>query len=52
MVGPQAIEICVQLPALLETQQQLSASLPEFAPYANMDQSDIDDCIQDIAEEA
>lgn len=51
-IKSEAIEICHQLPALLETQQQLSASLPEFAPYANMDQSDIDDCIQDIAEES
>src|SRR5690606_3139727 len=51
-IKSEAIEICNQLPALLETQQKLSASLPEFAPYANMDQSDVDDCIEDVAEDA
>lgn len=51
-IKSEAIEICRQLPAMLETQQRLAASLPEFAPYANMDQSDIDDCIEDVAEEA
>lgn len=51
-IKSEAIEICRQLPPMLETQQQLAASLPEFAPYANMDQSDIDDCIEDVAEEA
>jgi hypothetical protein len=51
-IKSEAIEICRQLPAMLETQQRLSASLPEFAPYANMDQSDIDDCVEDIAEES
>src|SRR5690606_2040160 len=50
-IKSEAIEICRQLPAMLETQQRLSASLPAFAPYANMDQSDIDDCVQDVAEE-
>ncbi len=39
-----ASKICDQLPALLATQQQLAAVIPEFKPYAKMDQSDIDDC--------
>lgn len=51
-IKSEAMEICRKLPAMLETQQQLAASLPEFAPYANLDQSDIDDCVQDIAEES
>lgn len=39
-----AAQICDQLPALLATQQQLAAAIPEFKPYATMDQSDIDEC--------
>jgi hypothetical protein len=39
-----ALKICDQLPALLATQQQLAATIPEFKPYAKMDQSDIDEC--------
>jgi len=39
-----AAKICDQMPALLATQQQLAAAVPEFRPYAKMDQSDIDDC--------
>ena len=39
-----AAQICDQLPAVLATQQQLAAAIPEFKPYATMDQSDIDEC--------
>ena len=39
-----AMQLCNQLPAMLRTQQQLAASLPAFKPYANLEQSDIDDC--------
>ena len=39
-----AVKLCDQLPALMATQQQLAAAVPEFKPYAKMDQSDIDDC--------
>lgn len=39
-----ARKLCDQLPAMLQTQTALAASLPEFKPYATMDQSDIDDC--------
>ncbi|MCD9086702.1 DUF2884 family protein [Stenotrophomonas sp. SY1] len=39
-----AAKLCDQLPAMLATQQQLAAAVPEFKPYATMDQSDIDDC--------
>jgi hypothetical protein len=39
-----ARRICDHLPPLLETQRQLAAQLPEFKPYATMDQSDVDDC--------
>lgn len=50
-IKSEAKVICDQLPAMLRTQQQLAASLPEFAPYATMEQSDVDDCIQEIEEE-
>lgn len=39
-----AAKICDRLPAMLATQQQLAAAIPEFKPYAKMDQSDIDEC--------
>jgi len=42
-----ARRICDHLPPLLNAQQQLVAQLPEFAPYAKMEQSDIDDCLDD-----
>jgi len=41
---PMVAQLCTRLPGLLTAQQALSAALPEFAPYATMDQSDVDDC--------
>ncbi|MFC3715663.1 DUF2884 family protein [Luteimonas soli] len=43
----QARKICEHLAPMLETQQKLVEKLPEFKPYATMDQSDIDDCRED-----
>lgn len=43
-----AKQLCGRLPALLASQQKLAAALPEFRPYATMDQSDIEDCADDI----
>ena len=40
----QAKGLCDKLPAMLATQQALAASLPAFAPYATMDQTDVDGC--------
>lgn len=42
-----ARKLCDQLPGMMETQQALAASMPEFKPYATMEQSDIDDCYDD-----
>lgn len=42
-----AMKLCEQLPAMMQTQQALAASLPEFKPYATMEQADIDDCFND-----
>jgi hypothetical protein len=39
-----AMKLCDQLQPMLATQQELAASLPAFKPYANLKQSDIDDC--------
>lgn len=41
---PMVEQLCTRMPGLLSAQQALSAALPEFAPYATMDQSDVDDC--------
>jgi hypothetical protein len=40
-------KLCDRLPPLLETERELAASLPEFAPYADMDEDDIDDCMDE-----
>lgn len=42
-----AVQLCERLPAMLASQRQLAAALPAFAPYATMDESDIDDCMDD-----
>ena len=42
-----ALKLCDHLPPLLDTQQKLVAAMPEFRPYADLDQSDIDDCRKD-----
>ncbi len=43
-IKPMVAQLCTRLPGLLSAQQALSAALPEFAPYATMDQSDVDGC--------
>jgi hypothetical protein len=43
-IKPMVAQLCTRMPGLLSAQQALSAALPEFAPYATMDQSDVDDC--------
>lgn len=40
--------ICTRLPALLDAQRKLAAAVPEFRPYADMTQEDVDDCARDI----
>ncbi len=46
-IEAEAMKLCMQLPALLASQQALAGSLPEFKPYARMTQDDIDDCVHD-----
>lgn len=42
-----AAKLCLRLPDLLSTQQKLAAAMPEFQPYATMQQKDVDDCGKD-----
>lgn len=44
-----ALEICDQIPALLQTQQELATAVPEFAPYATADVADVDACREGLA---
>lgn len=49
-VEPAVLQICPRLPSLLESQQQLSAAIPEFRPYATLEAADIQDCEKDVRE--
>ena len=42
-----AVELCKLLPAMKVTHDKLAAAMPEFQPYATLDQSDVDDCGKD-----
>jgi hypothetical protein len=44
-IKPKVEQLCARLPALLKAQQAWAAAQPEFRPYATMDQSDVDDCM-------
>lgn len=45
-----AIKLCDRLPALLASQSAVSDAVPEFKPYARVEQSDIAECARDIAD--
>ena len=45
-----AARLCQRLPGLLSAQQKLAAAMPEFRPYATMQQKDVDDCGKDMAD--
>ena len=47
-VVPLVRNICQRLPDVLESQQQLATSLPQFKPYATLERSDIEDCERDV----
>lgn len=44
-IKPKVEQLCARLPDLLKTQKAWAAAQPEFRPYATMDQSDVDDCM-------
>lgn len=43
-IEAQARKLCTLLPEMMAKQQALAVAVPEFKPYATMDQGDIDDC--------
>lgn len=43
-IKPMVDRLCGRMPGLLAAQQALATAVPEFAPYATMDASDVDDC--------
>jgi len=45
-----ALTLCKRLPSLLSSQQKLAAAMPEFKPYATMEQKDVDDCGKEMAD--
>ena len=50
-IEPGVRSICRQLPAVLDSQQRLSASLPQFQPYATLEADDVANCERDIRTE-
>lgn len=40
----EAAKLCATLPALMTSEQAVAAAVPEFKPYAKMQQADIDNC--------
>jgi hypothetical protein len=47
-IQPAVLQICRRLPQLRDSQQALAASVPEFRPYATLDDDDVEDCENDI----
>ena len=47
-IEPAVLQICRQLPQLRDSQQELATSVPEFRPYATLDDDDVEDCESDI----
>lgn len=45
-----ALKLCDRLPALLASQNAVSDAVPEFKPYARVEQSDIAECARDVAD--
>lgn len=45
-----AKKLCDRLPALKASQDKLAAAVPEFKPYAQMDDSDVKDCHVDAGD--
>ncbi len=43
-IKQQALQLCQRLATVKASQDALAASLPEFKPYATMEQSDVDGC--------
>ena len=50
-IEPGVRRICLQLPAMMDSQQRLSATLPQFQPYATLEADDVANCERDIRNE-
>lgn len=50
-VEPGVRGICRLLPRVMDSQQRLSASVPQFGPYANLEADDVADCENDVRRE-
>lgn len=50
-IEPAVRGICRQLPAMMASQQRLSATLPQFRPYATLEADDVADCEKDFRNE-
>lgn len=50
-IEPAVLQICRQLPQLRDSQQALATSVPEFRPYATLDDDDVADCESDIRDD-
>ena len=50
-IEPAVRGICRQLPAMMDSQQRLSASLPQFRPYATLESDDVANCEREIRNE-
>lgn len=50
-VEPAVRGICRMLPRVMDSQQRLSASLPQFRPYATLEADDVADCENDVRRE-
>jgi hypothetical protein len=50
-VQPAVVAICRQLPAVMDSQQQLASSVPAFRPYANLEADDVEDCESEVRHE-
>lgn len=50
-IEPGVRQICHSLPALLDSQERLSASLPPFRPYATLEADDVEDCEKEVRRE-
>lgn len=50
-VEPGVRQICRSLPALRDSQQRLSASLPQFRPYATLEVDAAEDCEKEVRQE-
>jgi hypothetical protein len=47
-IQPMVLKICHRLPQLRDSQQALATSVPEFRPYATLDNDDVENCERDL----